>query len=84
MGLPAQPLTLSVNDIDALNKKLSALRHDINNRLSMIMAAAELIRIKPEMAQKMSDKLLTQPAQITELIKNFSAEFERALGITKP
>lgn len=84
MGLPAQPVTLSVDDIDALNKKLSAMRHDINNRLSMVMAAAELIRMKPEMAPKMSNRLLTQPAKITELMKNFSAEFERAMGITKP
>lgn len=84
MGLPAQPLTLSVEQIDELNTKLAAARHDINNHLSMIMAASELIRMKPEMAPKMADKLVKQPAKITELIKTFSAEFERALGITRP
>ena len=84
MGLPTQPLTLSVEQIDELNKKLSATRHDINNQLSMMMAAAELVRMKPEMAPRMAEKLMAQPARITELIKNFSAEFERALGITRP
>jgi hypothetical protein len=84
MGLPTQPLTLSVEQIDELNKKLSATRHDINNQLSMMMAAAELVRMKPEMAPRMAEKLMAQPARITELIKKFSAEFERALGITRP
>lgn len=84
MGLPAQPLTLSVDQIEALNTKLAATRHDINNHLSMIMAASELIRMKPEMAPKMADKLTAQPAKITELIKGFSVEFERSLGITRP
>jgi len=84
MGLPSQPLTLSVEQIDELNKKLGAARHDINNHLSMMMAASELIRMKPEMAPKMADKLIAQPGKITELIKDFSAEFERTLGITRP
>jgi len=84
MGLPEQPRTLSVEEIDALNKKLSAMRHDINNQLSMIMAAAELIKMKPEMAPRMADKLTSQPARITELIRSFSADFENTLGITRP
>jgi hypothetical protein len=84
MGLPAHPLTLSVEQIDELNKKLAATRHDINNHLSMMMAASELIQMKPEMASKMADKLMKQPSRITELIKEFSAEFERTLGITRP
>ena len=83
MGLPAKPLTLSVEQIDALNQKLSAMRHDINNHLSMLMAAAELIRMKPEMASRISEKLISQPAKITELIRGFSAEFEKAMGITR-
>ena len=83
MGLPAQPVTLSVDQIDALNQKLSATRHDINNHLSMIMASAELIRMKPEMASRMSEKLINLPGKITELVKEFSTEFERTLGITR-
>lgn len=84
MGLPSQPLTLSTEQIDELNKKLSATRHDINNHLSMLMAAAELIRMKPEMAPKMAEKLMAQPSKITQLMQQFSADFESALGITRP
>lgn len=81
MGLPQQSVMLSAEQVDTLNKKLSATRHDINNHLSMVMAAAELIRMKPEMAPKLSEKLMAQPAKITELIKIFSADFEETLGI---
>lgn len=84
MGLPQEPLILTVEQIEALNEKLSTARHDINNHLSMIMAAAELIRMKPEMAAKMTDRLVAQPAKITELIRQFSSDFEEALGITRP
>lgn len=84
MGLPSQPLTLTVEQIDDLNKKLSTMRHDINNHLSMVMAAAELIRMKPDMAEKMTGRLMDQPAKITDLIKQFSGEFDKALGITHP
>ena len=83
MGLPAQPLTLSVEQIDELNKKLSKARHDINNHLSMVMAAAELIRMKPDSAAKMAERVIAQPPKITDLIRSFSAEFESALGITR-
>ena len=83
MGLPQQPLTLSVEQIGALNQKLSDTRHDINNHLSIMMAAAELIRMKPEMAPKLSEKLIAPPAKITELIRKFSTDFEQTLGITR-
>jgi len=53
MGLPSQPITLSVEELAALNSKLSHFRHDINNNLSLIVAALELIRHRPNMADRM-------------------------------
>ena len=50
MGLPSEPVTLSIEQLDELNRKLSNLRHDINNHLSLIVAATELIRHKPQIA----------------------------------
>lgn len=84
MGLPSQPITLSVEQLGDLNRKLSAMRHDINNNLSLIVAAAELIRHKPAMAEKMIVTMAEQPAKIMETIRKFSAEFEQTFGITKP
>jgi cob(I)alamin adenosyltransferase len=84
MGLPSQPVTLTVEQLEELNKKLSTMRHDINNNLSLIMAAVELIRYKPQMAERMMVTLSEQPPKITESLKKFSSEFEQTLGITRP
>jgi hypothetical protein len=84
MGLPSEPITLTVAELGELNRKLSAMRHDINNNLSLIVAAVELIRHKPEMTARMMATLGEQPARISESLTRFSVEFERALGITKP
>ena len=46
MPLPSGPITLTVKQVDELNRKLSDMRHDINNHLSLIVAALELIRVK--------------------------------------
>ena len=83
MALPQQPVTLSVEQIAELNAKLATLRHDINNTLLLIMAAAELVRYKPDTAEQMMGTLLDQPPKITEKMSQFSAEFEQLFGITK-
>ena len=84
MALPSQPVTLTVEQLGELSRKLSTMRHDINNNLSLIVAAAELIKHKPQVAERMMATLAEQPAKITESIKKFSADFEQILGITRP
>ena len=83
MPLPSQPVTLTVQQLADLNTKLSAMRHDINNQLSLIIAAVELIRHKPELAERMMKTLADQPARISDTLLKFSAEFERTFGITR-
>lgn len=83
MALPNGPVTLTAEQIAELNKKLSTLRHDINNHLSLIVAAVELIRYNPEVAERMSTTLAEQPPKISEELARFSAEFEKAVGITR-
>lgn len=84
MALPTQPVSLSVEQIGALQRQLSNMRHDVNNHLSLIMAAVELVRHKPHMAERMLATLAEQPPKISESIRKFSADFEKALDITKP
>jgi hypothetical protein len=83
MASPTGPVTLTVHQIEELHKKLSALRHDVNNHLSLIVAAAELIKFNPESAARMCATLGDQPPKISEEISKFSAEFEKAMGITR-
>ncbi|HTV75965.1 MAG TPA: hypothetical protein VMD57_03125 [Candidatus Baltobacteraceae bacterium] len=84
MPLPTEPVTLSVEQLNELNQKIAALRHDVNNNLSLMMAATELIRRRPESAERMWLALTEQPQKVAETVAQFSRELEKALCITRP
>jgi len=84
MPLPNDPVTLSVEQIREFNQKLADLRHDVNNSLSLMTAAVELIKRRPESAGSMWSTLIEQPKKIAEIVSQFSRDFEKALHITKP
>lgn len=83
MNLPSKPVTLSPEQVAELSKQLSDLRHDINNRLALVLAAAEIMKKRPESADRMIATLLEQPARVTETLRKFSSEFEQALGLRR-
>jgi hypothetical protein len=83
MVLPKQPVTLSVEQVADLNKRLSTMRHDINGDLALIVAAAELIKLNPSAAERMLTTLLEQPTKIRERADAFSRDFEAMLGIKR-
>jgi hypothetical protein len=83
MTLPNEPVNLSVAQISELNQKLVNLRHDVNNHLSLIAAATELIRRSPESAGRLSQALVEQPQKISGAITQFTRDLEAALGITR-
>lgn len=80
---PNGPVTLSEEQIVALHKNLRDMRHDVNGRLAVIVAAAELMRLRPESAEERLKQLLDQPHQAAESIGEFSRIFETALGLTR-
>lgn len=84
MGSPTQPVTLSVEQIEDLSRRLSRLRHDVNNNLSLIVAAAELVRYKPDFLGRMMETLTQQTPKISDAIGQFSQEFDKAFGISRP
>ncbi len=83
MAMPQTPVTLTPEQVAALNEKLSVMRHDINNNLSLIVAAVELLRRKPELAPRMIESISQQPDKIIAQVRTFSGEFEQTLGITR-
>jgi len=84
MALPTEPVTLSVQQLEELNRKLSTLRHDINGDLALVVAAAELIKLNPDILQRMLSTLLEQPPKIRDKVDRFSAELEKMVGISRP
>ena len=77
-------VTLTPEQVEELNKKFSTLRHDVNNNLSLIVAAAELIKYNPASSTRMANTLVEQPQKITDHLARFSAEFEKMLGLHRP
>jgi hypothetical protein len=83
MELPKEPVTFAPEQLVKLIRTFSECRHNVNNHLTMIIGAAELVRRKPEMAERMSVSLTEQARKIEGEMKNLSGEFERAL-LTRP
>ncbi|MGN6385223.1 MAG: hypothetical protein ACTHMT_03185 [Verrucomicrobiota bacterium] len=84
MLLPDKPIALTPEQVVDLNKKLSVMRHNVNNYLALIVAASELIRRKPEMAVRLIENIAQQPDRVISEMRSFSDEFEIALGIKHP
>ena len=81
MALPSDSVTLSAEQVEDLQHKLSKLRHDINNNLSLIVAAVELIKHNPDMFARMVTVLSEQPPKIAEAMRAYSVEFEKTVGL---
>lgn len=84
MPLPSEPVTLSVEQISELKQKLSDLRHDVNNKVALMLSAVEMIRRRPESTENMLDSFARQPQKLLEAVTEFSAALESALKITRP
>jgi len=84
MTFPTESVTLSVEQIKALNEKLSRMRHDVNGTLTPIILAVELLRLKPEDSERRLNMIAEQSQKIGPAITQFSVELESALHITRP
>jgi hypothetical protein len=83
MTLPTEPVTLTVAQIEDLNRQLSEMRHDIKNNLTLIQAAVELIRTDPQSPERKIVAMLNQPKKISDAIQKFSLSFEATFGIAR-
>jgi len=77
MATPNSAVTLTADQIDFLNRMLSALRHDVNGKSSLIVAGAELMRLGRDVDKHLRH-LSEQPALSLGLI----GEFDRVLAWT--
>jgi hypothetical protein len=84
MVLPEKPIALEPEQIAELNKKLSVMRHNVNNYLALIVAASELLKRKPELAPRMLESIMQQPERVITEMRAFSEAFEVSLGIRRP
>jgi hypothetical protein len=83
MAKPTQPVTLSLEQLGELCGKLSDLRHDLNNSLSLIAATTALIRSKPAVSEQTWNTLAEQPRKISASISQFTRDLETVLHLTQ-
>ena len=83
MGMPNESVTLTAEQLEELSQQLAKMRHDINNHLSLIIFAVEVLRSKPEMIERMMATMSDQPPKIMANMTKFFEEFEKALGIVR-
>ncbi len=81
MGLPSQTVILDPGQVAELNRMLAEARHGINNHLTLISTALELIRRDPTAAARLAQTMAERPELIREELMRFSHAFEKALGI---
>jgi hypothetical protein len=77
------PVSLTEEQVLVLHEKLRVMRHDVNGRLANIVAAAELMRMRPESAAERLKLLLEQPHKAAESIAEFSREFEQLFRLKR-
>ncbi len=82
MGLTIHPVSLTVEQVEGLNRKLSDVRHDINNNLTLMVASLALLKARPGDAARLIETFEKQPEKIAEALNSFTVEFEATLGIT--
>ena len=73
------PVHLHSEQVKHLDKQLADCRHNVNNSLSMIISALELLQFKPDTAERMIETAMAQTRKITQQLETYSAEFERTL-----
>lgn len=76
-------MTLTEDQIRALHERLGHMRHEVNNQLSLIIAALEMMRFRPELQEKMMETLSQQPLKIQEEVAKFSRDFENFFKVSE-
>jgi len=77
MEPPLQPVTLTLMQVEELSRKLSEMRHNINNCLAVITATVEIANRKPEAGLRLMNNLTDLPSRVSEEMQKFSADWDR-------
>lgn len=81
MGESEKAISLNAEQVAQLCSQLSEMRHKVNNYLTLITAAAEIMHRKTEAAPRMMESIMQQPTKINQEIQRFSDVFETSLGV---
>lgn len=65
------PFQMSQEDLLAISKSFSALKHDINNTLAVVMAQSELAQRNPVYYEKLAAAVLKRGPEVVQKMQDF-------------
>lgn len=74
------PVTLVAAQLETLCDSLASMRHDINGQSSVVLAALELLKLKPGDRARHWGRLTDVPAKMQALMDDFCGKFVNALA----
>jgi hypothetical protein len=77
------PGTITREELVVLNDKYREVKHDINNTIAVLMAMAEMSRLKAEYKEKLADTVCTRSPQIVEKMQEFQKLMNEKLKATE-
>jgi hypothetical protein len=83
MPLAAEPVTLSAEQIDLLNRLLSATRHDVANCLMAVVSLGELVRMGYKDSRAGTGPALEKHLKMSQLVGAFKHDFEWTFGLER-
>ncbi|MBI3415789.1 MAG: hypothetical protein HY043_10825 [Verrucomicrobia bacterium] len=83
MASETTAVTLSAEQMKELVERLGKLRHNVNNNLTLIISAAELLRRKPELSERMVGTISDQSGKIEQALRQFSDDLGCLLKVQK-
>jgi hypothetical protein len=78
--MPDQERTISQEELVALQKKFSEIKHSINNALAVMMALSEMSQRRPDYAEKLASTVLTKAPQIVTSLQEFTQALNEKAG----
>ncbi|MEP6699044.1 MAG: hypothetical protein ABJB09_04870 [Verrucomicrobiota bacterium] len=72
--------TISHEELVALQRKFSEIKHAINNALAVMMALSEMSQRRPDYSEKLATTVLTKAPQIVSSLQEFNHSLNEKAG----
>ena len=78
-GQQTQPVKLTLAQMEELNESLANMRHDINGQSSVVLAALELLKLRPGDRARHVARLAEVPLRMQTILDDFCGKFAKTL-----
>ncbi len=72
--------SVSQEELVALQRKFSEIKHSINNALAVMMALSEMSQRRPDYSEKLASTVLSKAPQIVSSLQEFTQALNEKAG----